>query len=310
MWHIPAMPDQTKGCVLFADVSGSTKLYEIVGDAMAHEAVDRCVRLFSSITLANGGRVVKTIGDEVMSVFPEPFQAAAAAKAIQSEVDAMPPVDRVRLGVRIGFHAGPLVERDGDVFGDTVNLAARLTEMASRGQIITSLETVEGLTSNLRTDCRRLYSTPVKGREKEVEICELMWSDTDDATQMTVTVGRGDPTQGSILRSATHEATLRLVHRATTLALGNSRRSVVLGRDASADLVVADPKASRAHCEIEFRQGKFFITDRSANGTFLTIDGDREMVLRREEALLRSQGVIALGQSSAATAEIVEFYCE
>ena len=139
------MPDQTRGCVLFADVSGSTKLYEIVGDTKAHEAIERCVRLFSSITVDNGGRVVKTIGDEVMSIFSEPSQAAAAAKAIQSGVESMAPVDRVRLGgVRIGFHEGPLVERDGDVFGDTVNLTARgSTEMAARGQIITSLETVE-----------------------------------------------------------------------------------------------------------------------------------------------------------------------
>ncbi len=308
MWQTRAMPDQTKGCVLFADVSGSTKLYEIAGDAMAHEAVDRCVRLFSSITLANGGRVVKTIGDEVMSVFPEPFQAAVVAKAIQSGVDAMPPVGRVRLGVRIGFHDGPLVERDGDVFGDTVNLAARLTEMAARGQIITSIETVERLTLDLKTDCRRLYSTPVKGREKEVEICELMWSDTDDATQMTLTVGRGDTTQPQ-LRTA-RVAALRIVHGSTTLELGHSRRSAVLGRDASADLVVPDPKASRAHCDIELRQGKFVISDRSANGTYLTIDGDSEMVLRREEAMLRGRGVIVLGHSRETPGEIVEFFCE
>ena len=305
------MPDQTKGCVLFADVSGSTKLYEIVGDTKAHEAIDRCVRLFSSITLANGGRVVKTIGDEVMSVFPQPSQAAAAAKAIQSEVDAMAPVDRVRLGVRIGFHDGALVERDGDVFGDTVNLAARLTEMAARGQIITSLETVEQLATNQKTDCRRLYSAPVKGREKEVEICELMWTDTDDATQMTVHASQRDNTQtGAFLRSAPREPTLRLVYRETTLKLDALRRQAVLGREASVDLVVADPKASRAHCEIELRQGKFVLADRSANGTYLTIDGDREIVLRREEMILRGHGVIALGQSRATATEYVEFFSE
>jgi adenylate cyclase len=304
------MPDQTKGCVMFADVSGSTKLYEIAGDAKAHAAVDGCVQFFSSVTVANGGRVIKTIGDEVMAVFPQGTQAATAAKAIQSGVDAMPPVDRVRLGVRIGFHEGDMVERDGDVFGDTVNLAARLTEMASRGQIITSLETVERLTATLKMDCRRLYSTPVKGREKEVDICELMWTGTDDATQMTAFVSRGgDNTQGS-LRSAPREAVLRLVYRETTLQLGSALRSVVLGRDASADLVVADPKASRAHCSIELRQGKFVITDRSANGTYLTIDGDQEMVLRREEAMLRSHGVIALGQSSTKATELVKFFCE
>ena len=68
--------------------------------------------------------------------------------------------------------------------------------------------------------------------------------------------------------------------------------------------------ASRTHCEIERRQDKFTITDRSANGTYVTIDGDTEMVLRREEAILRHHGVIALGHSRASATELVEFFCE
>jgi len=85
---------------------------------------------------------------------------------------------------------------------------------------------------------------------------------------------------------------------------------VVLGRDATADLVVADRMASRAHCEIEQRHHKFVLSDRSANGTFLSIDGDREIVLRREEALLRGHGFITLGQSRSTATEFVEFFCE
>jgi len=293
------MPDQTTGCVLFADVSGSTRLYETVGDAEAHAAVDLCVKLFSALTLQHGGRVVKTIGDEVMSVFSDAPPAALAARDIQLGMHDMAPVDKVRLGVRIGLHHGPLVERDGDVFGDTVNLAARLAEMASKGQIITSLETVDRLEPVQKMDARRLYSIPVKGREREVDICELMWTDTDDATQVV----------------ASHVATdagdaLRLVYRTRVVVVGPERRSVVLGRDATADLVVADRMASRAHCEIEQRQDKFVLADHSANGTYLSIDGDREIVLRREEALLRGHGFITLGQSRATATEFVEFFCE
>jgi class 3 adenylate cyclase len=100
------------------------------------------VKLFANITEQHGGRVIKTIGDEVMAIFPEAAQAGRAAVDIQLGIAGMAPVEKVRLGVRIGLHYGSVVERDGDVFGDTVNLSARLTEMASRGQIITSLETV------------------------------------------------------------------------------------------------------------------------------------------------------------------------
>lgn len=286
------------GCVLFADVSGSTKLHETAGDA-AHQAIDLCLRLFSALTEQHGGRVVKTIGDEVMAVFPDASSAGTAARDIQLSVNEMAPVGKVRLGVRIGMHHGPVIEKAGDFFGDTVNLAARLTEMASRGQIITSLDTANLLTPLQKMDCRQLYSIPVKGREREVPICELMWTDTDDATQLVAQRASTDAGNG-----------LRLVYRSRVLTLGGDRRSVVLGRDTAADLVVADRMASRAHCEIEQRQDKFVLADRSANGTYLSIDGDREIVLRREEAVLRGHGFIALGHSRATATELVEYFCE
>ncbi len=293
------MTEQTSGCVLFADVSGSTKLYETVGDTAAHEAIDLCVKLFRALTEQHGGRVIKTIGDEVMAIFPDVNGAGKAAVDIQLGINEMAPVEKVRLGVRVGLHHGPVVVREGDVFGDTVNLAARLTEMASKGQIITSLETVERLDPIQKMDCRRLYSIPVKGKDREVDICELMWSDTDDATTLVahhVTTDAGNQ--------------LRLVYRGRVTMLTPERRSIVLGRDATADLVVADRMASRAHCEIEQRQRKFVLADRSANGTYLSIDGDQEIVLRREETILRAHGFIALGQSRATATELVEFFCE
>src|SRR5262245_21270809 len=132
------MSEQTSGCVLFADVSGSTKLEETAGGATAHAAVDLCMKLFSALTLQHGGRVVKSAGEEVMSLFPDASSAGTAARDFQLGVNDMAPVDKVRLGVRIGLHYGPLVEREGELSGDTVNLAARLAEMATRGQIITS----------------------------------------------------------------------------------------------------------------------------------------------------------------------------
>ena len=295
------MADPSSGCVLFADVSGSTKLYETVGDKTAHAAIDLCVRTFAALTVQHGGRVVKTIGDEVMALFPAAVQGGRAAVDIQLSVNEMPPVDKVRLGVRVGFHAGPVVERDGDVFGDTVNLAARLTELAARGQIITSAETVEALDPMQRMECRSLYSISVKGKDREVEISELMWSDSEDATMV---VGRS----GTTVRPAA--GSLRLLYRGRTVRLPDERRPFVLGRDAASDLVIADRMASRAHCEIERRQDKIVITDRSANGTYLTIAGDREIVLRREESLLRSHGWIVLGQSRDSATEVVEFHCE
>ena len=293
------MGETSAGCVLFADVSGGTKLYETAGDEAAHQAIDLCLRLFSALTVQHGGRVVKTVGDEVMAVFPDASHAGAAARDIQLGMHDMAPVGKVRLGVRIGMHQGPVVEKGGDVFGDTVNLAARLAEMATRGQIITSLDTVQLLTPIQKMDCRQLYSIPVKGKEKDVPICELMWTDADDATQVVAQ------------RASTDAGTaLRLVYRTRVLVVGGDKRTVVLGREGTADLVIADRMASRAHCEIEQRQDKFVLADHSANGTFLSIDGDREIVLRREEFTLRGRGWIAFGQSKTTATDILEFYCE
>ena len=293
------MQGEATGCVLFADVSGSTKLYEMVGDKAAHAAIDLCVKLFSALTEQHGGRVIKTIGDEVMAIFPQAPEAAKAAVDIQLGVNEMAPVDKVRLGVRIGLHFGPVVERDGDVFGDTVNLAARLTEMAAKGQIITSLDTVQKLEPIQRLDCRTLYEIQVKGKEKGVPLCEVLWSDTDDATTM-------------VAQHATTDAgdALRIVYKTRVIELSEEHPSLVLGRDATVDLVVPDRMASRTHCVIERRQNKFVLTDRSANGTFITIDGDKELILRREEAMLRNHGFIALGQSRTTATELVEFFCE
>src|SRR5262245_37648576 len=126
------MEQQAPGCVVFADVSGSTALYESVGDQLAHRAISGCVELFKDEVAGQGGRVVKTIGDEVMAVFPDANGAARAALGMQRGVDAMPQVEDSKLGCRIGFHGGSLIHRDGDVFGDAVNLAARLAGLASR----------------------------------------------------------------------------------------------------------------------------------------------------------------------------------
>src|SRR5258708_39940226 len=71
------MEEQTKGCVLFADVSGSTKLYESVGDSAAHAAIDLCVKLFRALTEQHGGRVIQTTRDGGLALFPD---AAAAGQ--------------------------------------------------------------------------------------------------------------------------------------------------------------------------------------------------------------------------------------
>ena len=286
--------------VLFVDVSGSTRLYESAGDTMAHAAIDQCIGILKQKTKVSGGRVIKTIGDEVMSVFPTASAAADAAVEMQEAINELPPVANSKIGVRIGFHFGPVVEQDGDVFGDAVNLAARLAGLAAKGQVMTSRETVERMTQTQRISSRRLYSIQVKGKEHEVDLYEILWQPSDDQTTLS--------SQRSVLKQK--QVPLHLKYLDREIVLEGAKTSLTLGRDKTADLVIIDRMASRSQGKIECRLGKFVLADHSANGTFVTIGGEPEVVLRREEIVLRGKGYIAFGQPRANATDVAEFNCE
>jgi adenylate cyclase len=290
----------SEAAVLFADVSGSTKLYETAGDAVAHAAIEKCVNIMREKTVNAKGRVIKTIGDEVMSAFKSADEAADAAIEMQSAISEMPPVGTTQIGIRIGFNYGPVVERDGDVFGDAVNLAARLAAVATKGQIISARDTVMLMSPMLKAATRAITTIQVKGKAQEIQVYELIWQQSEDMTTLA--------SQKSVYKPK--NAKLRLIVQGAEVLLSSERPAVALGRDASADLVIKERMASRAHGKIERRLDKFILTDHSANGTFITIEGDKEIVLRREEFTLRGHGWIAFGQTRATATDVVEFFCE
>jgi adenylate cyclase len=290
----------SEAAILFADVSGSTKLYETAGNAVAHAAVESCVEIMRQKTVAAKGRVIKTIGDEVMAAFRSADDAADAAIEMQLAISELPPVGNATLGIRIGFYYGPVVESDGDVFGDAVNLASRLAAVATKGQIITARESVMMMSPMLKASTRAITTIQVKGRAQEIQVYELLWQQSEDMTTLASHKGVFKP----------RHTTLRLKMQDIEVVLSAERPSLAMGRDPSADLVIRERMASRAHGKIERRLDKFVLTDHSANGTFVTIEGDKEIILRREEFTLRGHGWIAFGQSRNGATDVVEFFCE
>jgi adenylate cyclase len=286
--------------VLFADVTGSTRLYEQAGDAQAVDAIARCIDALRKAAEACGGRVVKTIGDEVMALFPTPDAAADAATRMHLAVETLPAVAGHKLAVRVGFHSGPVVQRNNDIFGDTVNLASRLVQQAVRGQVLTCDDTAVLLTPGLRNSMRRLYSITVKGKSGEVGLCELVWRRSPDVTDLSTT--------GSHLRR--QKLKLRLKYGEREILRRRDNESLLIGRDAGCPLVIADPRASRQHCTIERSHDQFVLQDHSANGTYVTVEGEKEVLLQRENFLLRKHGWIAFGQSRTDTSDVVEYFCE
>jgi class 3 adenylate cyclase len=293
---------KTNLAVLFADVSDSTRLYEAIGDTAAYGNVREVVGLLKGITEAYRGRVVKTIGDGLMCVFPGADEAASAAGEMQRQIAQRPPLENGKtLTIRVGFHFGPVIQDGEDVFGDSVNLASRVAGLALAGQALTTTDTVAALSSSLRDSVRPINALPVKGKSEEIEVHELMWQASLDRT---VIPGRAP--EAAVAATAATGPKLKLVYRGRQLI---ANETVYLGRDASNTVFIMDPMASRRHAKIELRGGHFVLVDQSSNGTFVVISGAPELLLKRQELVLYSSGRIAFGHSTAEGADPVEFDC-
>lgn len=271
---------------MFADLAGSTRLYDIFGDAKAKLLVDECLELMRSVVGQCGGEVIKTIGDELMCVLPDAENAWRAAVDIQLRVADLPQVEGHKRSIRIGFHVGFVIRTSTDVFGDTVNMAARMTSLAKGGQIMATCATVMQLPKILRTATRKIAALSIKGKDESVAVCEIIWQTSDDLTMATPSV--------AVMQ---RQVQLNLQFRGDTYFMNQLCPRIMMGRDLSCNFVVSDKMASRQHAFIELRQEKFFLIDQSTNGTFVHPDGETELLLRREEMVLQGTGVIGFGRS-------------
>ena len=284
--------------VLFADISGSAKLYENLGDSEALATIERCLAIIKQVCVDGGGRVVKTIGDEVMAVFPGADGAARAATDMQARISAQRTSRGAPLSIHVGFHFGPVLEEGTDVFGDTVTVAARLSNLARGGQVFTSSQTVAELPPALRARTRDHHAQTVKGKQQDIGLFELVWQETEDELTALST------------RLELRPAQLKLVHGDKQLELSNAKPSLSIGRDPQNDLVIGDRKASRMHAHIERRRDKFVLIDHSSNGTYVTVDNEAEIALRREELVLRGRGRVSFGHAyQDDPSEYLSFIC-
>ena len=287
-----------KLAILFADVAGSTKLYETLGDAEALATIGRCLEVMKAVCDEHGGRIVKTIGDEAMAVFPLPANAAYAAIAMQTQISALRTNTGAPLAIHAGFHFGPVIDENADVFGDAVNVAARLSSLAKAGQTLVSGETVEALSPALRARTRDQDAHTVRGKQNDIRTFELLWQESEEELTAMST------------RPAIRPVGLKLTHGARELDLDQNSAPITLGRDAQNDVVIMDRKASRLHARIERRRDKFVLVDVSSNGTFCRVNGESEIMLRREELILRGNGRLTFGHTGQDdSTEAVEYVC-
>ena len=285
---------------VFADISGSSRLYDTLGDAAARELASQCLGLMTEQITQFNGTVIKTIGDDIMCTFESAEDAIESAMGMQEAVTEdlpdmnpnMPPT----MAIAIGLHFGSAILEGGDVFGDAVNVAARMAGLAKGGQIITTQQTVEELPPSLSAKTRHLDSVAVKGKSDLIDIFEVTWQ------------ADGGRVATSVIKKEIKFASLELVYHDKVIRLDISSGAVILGRGKKADMVVNDKMASREHARIECRRDKFVLTDQSTNGTYVeTADGPA--YLRREETTLTGEGKISFGRELDEAEEVVRFTC-
>ena len=295
-------PKTTNIAIMFADISGSTRLFEVLGDATARVTVSDTLDLLSKVIHAHNGTVIKTIGDEVMCTFPTANDSANAAVEMQEtleDANEMSEADAPEIKIRVGMHYGPALLEGGDVFGDAVNVAARMAAQAKGGQIITTKSTVDLLEPILRASTRFVDRAPIKGKKEDIEIFEIIWQE-EDVTRMATGMMQDPP--------KLKQVTLQVSYAGKSIILDQNKQGLVMGRSQACDLPINEKLVSRQHVRIEMRRDKFFIIDQSTNGTHVKLDQADDAFLRREEMHISANGALSLGKSFAeGPTEVVSF---
>jgi len=298
---------ETINCVvMFADVAGSTAMYENMGDDMARERISKALNTLISISRRHNGKLVKTIGDEILVYFSDIDMAVFAAKAIQEAMEDDRSPETIGISIRIGMQYGSTILENDDVFGDTVNVAARISSIAKARQILCTQEIAFMVKNAELSNSMRPYDRlRVKGRNEHLDVYLFGWEEEEDLTNMATASSFTNPARYDQAQNLT------LTHGDRTYIIPKDTTSYFLGRGKDCELIVKGDLISRYHSKIEHRRGKFIITDQSTNGTFLRTAEGQDIFLRREEFTVFGSGYISLGKKvDIGDPDVIHFICE
>ena len=274
--------------ILFADIAKSSHIYEMLGSHLAQAIIDRCLSHLAGVSKAHNGVVVKTIGDAIMCTFSTAEAAANAAKQMNRSLGSLtfPEKPGYRApDIYVGIHYGPVIDEDGEISGDAVNVAAHMAALAKQRQIITTQETVDQLTPDARENVRPIDTAAIKGASGDLDLFEIAWKRKDAADLAPAQPIRIELRLGS-----------------KVVNVDEQHPTTGLGRQLYNDIVVPSNRASRSHARVEYRSGKFVLIDQSTNGTFVTVQGKPAAEIKRGELVLTGSGLIGLGEEASADA--------
>jgi class 3 adenylate cyclase len=298
---------ETINCVvMFADVAGSTAMYENMGDDLARERISKALNMLISISRRHNGQLVKTIGDEILVYFTDIDMAVFAAKSIQEAMEDDRSPETVGVSIRIGMQYGSTILENDDVFGDTVNVASRIAGMAKARQILCTQEIAFMVKNTELSNNMRPYDRlRVKGRNEHLDVYMFVWEEEEDMTNMATASSFTNPARYD-------QATkLTLTFKDSAYVIPADTTSYILGRGKDCELVIDGDLISRHHSKIEHRRGKFILSDQSTNGTFLRTTEGQDIFLRREEFTVFGSGYVSLGKKvDPVDPNAIHFICE
>ncbi len=285
--------------LLFADLRGSTALFETLGNAEATSVVTHCIQALAQPVPRHQGQVVKTLGDGLMAVFDDPPDALAAAIQMHDVLDGIVQRGSERgassglraLRLQIGLARGEVVEMAGDCYGDAVNVAARLLDHAGDNETLITAEVVRGLATDVVTRLRCLDRLTLRGRAEPVQVFVI--GGRRGSGDAAVTQFGGADVGSRVLEPDG----LRLTWAGTTRVFASEQTPVVLGRSVQASFCVDDSRVSRSHARLDWHGGAFQLTDLSYNGTYVRFADGEIVSLRRGSCTLHGSGTVGLGGS-------------
>jgi class 3 adenylate cyclase len=286
--------------ILFADISGSTALYETLGNEKAHSLVEECLSLLAISARLHDGEVIKTMGDGIMCSFRHAENAAQAAIAMNQTLgqsSAGFPEHHSMPDIKTGFHTGEVIIEEADIFGDAVNVASRMVSLAKARQIITTSATAELLPKAMKDKTRFVDRTTIKGKSGEFDIYELSWEEGNQTIIVSALPSRAD-----------YECQMNVATIDRSVVVDSSKPSVSIGRHEHNDITVNDARVSRTHCRIEYRKGKFVFIDQSSNGSYIHNEGGYTAFVHNDESVLGDSGFISLGHDISQNSRLSIFY--
>jgi class 3 adenylate cyclase len=295
--------------VVFTDLFGSTRVYEALGNAKATAAVTQITGWIAKIVEAHGGRVVKMLGDGVLAVFYENASAINAVVEMQRKHQKRMThlAQDSRLPIRIGVASGDVEIVAGDCYGDAVNVAARLSDLSGPHQIWANGAALDGAIENEGVRYRILGPISIRGRAEPCTVYQVDWQEDIGSGFLTMQsdlVPMFDPVRKDALGGQ-----IELIWKEQKKSFKSFELPIHIGRLRQAEFVVDDPRVSRTHARIEWRNGSMLLVDLSSYGCWLRFSGGgSDLLLRREECVLHGHGEIALGSSFVdPTAPTVKF---